>query len=407
VAIATVVRLVAAACAAHVLTMLSFSSFATLLPEFRALWGLSNTEAGWISASFFLGYVAAVPMLVGLTDRMDARRIYVGSAFLMALANLGFAALADGFWSAMGLRALAGVAVAGTYMPGLKLLTDHIDPAHQSRSLAFYVSCFSLGVALSYPLTGVIADLAHWTTAFAAAGVAALAAIAIVLAAIPASPPANHADNLVSLFDYRPVLRNRQSLAFSLCYAFHSWELFGFRAWIVAFLVFTETRHGAVNDLFGPTIMAGLITAMATPVSILGNEIAMRFGRGTAVAAVMTLSALLCFAAGFTSALSYAAAAIFAVVHGLAIIAESAAVTAGAMGHARDGQRGATMAVHTILGFGGGCMGPLAFGLILDWSGGESVLAWGLAFAHMGAVMLAGPLVLAALRPTPLAGDRR
>ena len=74
-------------------------------------------------------------------------------------------------------------------MPGLKLLTDHIEPAYQSRSLAFYVSCFSLGVALSYPLTGVIADLAHWTTAFAAAGVAAFAAIAIVFAAIPASPP--------------------------------------------------------------------------------------------------------------------------------------------------------------------------------------------------------------------------
>lgn len=122
------IRLVAAACAAHVLTMLSFSSFATLLPQFRVLWGLSNTEAGWISASFFFGYVAAVPVLVGLTDRMDARRIYLGSALLMAVANFGFAALADGFWSATALRALAGVAVAGTYMPGLKLLTDHPSP---------------------------------------------------------------------------------------------------------------------------------------------------------------------------------------------------------------------------------------------------------------------------------------
>lgn len=147
------------------------------------------------------------------------------------------------------------------------------------------MSCFSLGVALSYPLTGVIAGLAHWTTAFAVAGIAALAAVAIVRMVIPASPPSARAGRLASLFDYRPVLRNRQSLAYSLCYAFHSWELFGFRAWIVAFLVFTETRHGEVHDLFGPTIMAGLITAMATPVSILGNEIAMRFGRSSAVAA--------------------------------------------------------------------------------------------------------------------------
>jgi MFS family permease len=34
------------------------------------------TQAGWISSAFFAGYVAAVPLLVGLTDRFDARRIY-------------------------------------------------------------------------------------------------------------------------------------------------------------------------------------------------------------------------------------------------------------------------------------------------------------------------------------------
>lgn len=59
-----------------------------------------------------------MPELVGLTDRVDARRTYVGSASLMAVANFGFAAAAEGFWSAMVLRALSGVAVAGTCMPG-------------------------------------------------------------------------------------------------------------------------------------------------------------------------------------------------------------------------------------------------------------------------------------------------
>lgn len=47
-------RLVSAVCVAHVLTMLSFSSFATLLPQFRELWSLSNRQDGWISAAFIL-----------------------------------------------------------------------------------------------------------------------------------------------------------------------------------------------------------------------------------------------------------------------------------------------------------------------------------------------------------------
>jgi hypothetical protein len=42
--------------------------------------------------------------------------------------------------------------------------------------------------------------------------------------------------------------------------------------------------------------------------------------------------------------------------------------------------------VHSILGFGGGFVGPLAVGSVLDLAGGgQNRLAWGLAFLVMGA----------------------
>ena len=62
---------------AQVLAMAGFANFAVLLPEFTALWMLTNTQAGWISGIFFVGYVLAVPVLVGLTDAVDAKRVYV------------------------------------------------------------------------------------------------------------------------------------------------------------------------------------------------------------------------------------------------------------------------------------------------------------------------------------------
>src|SRR6185312_2211999 len=98
-----------------VLGMLGTSSFSALLPEFERLWHLSATEAGWISGIFFAGYVAAVPLLVGSTDRVDPRRIYLLSFILSAAASLGYALFAQGFWSAMLFRALAGVGLAGGY----------------------------------------------------------------------------------------------------------------------------------------------------------------------------------------------------------------------------------------------------------------------------------------------------
>ncbi|MEN8198179.1 MAG: HEAT repeat domain-containing protein, partial [Pseudomonadota bacterium] len=58
-------------CAAEVLGMLGNATFPALIPEFRALWSLSNTEAGWISGVYYAGYVAAVPLLVSLVGDDD------------------------------------------------------------------------------------------------------------------------------------------------------------------------------------------------------------------------------------------------------------------------------------------------------------------------------------------------
>jgi MFS family permease len=99
--------IVVALCVAEIFGMAGFSSFAALLPGFTRDWTLSNTEAGWIGGIYYAGYTAAVPILVTLTDRIDPRRIYLLSTAIGGVACLGFALLADGFWTALILRAIA------------------------------------------------------------------------------------------------------------------------------------------------------------------------------------------------------------------------------------------------------------------------------------------------------------
>ena len=396
--------LVTMMCVAEVLTMLGFSSFAALLPLFRDLWQLSNTEAGWISGIFFGGYTAAVPILVSLTDRVDPRRIWLLCAGLAAFACLGFALFAEGFWTAMLFQALAGMALAGTYMPGLKALNDLLQSAGQSRAIAFYTSSFGVGAALSYPLAASLAAYAGWAAAFALPGIAALMAFLLVLVLLPSRAPEQLTRPETALLDFRPVIRNRSALAYSLCYAVHSWELFGLRSWVVAFLTFTAAQHDGVTTL-APTTVAFAMTLLGVPSSILGNEASIRFGRRRWVAGVMTASAAVCFVVGFTSGLPYALVAALFLLHGMTVAGESASVTAGAIGNAAPAYRGATMALHSTLGFAGAFVGPLAFGIVLDAAGGISAIAWGIAFAHMGIVVLLGPVFLALLRPTGLPGD--
>jgi hypothetical protein len=122
--------------------MAGFALVPSLLPQLSQQWSLSATEGGWLGGIFFLGYILAVPVLVSLTDRIDARRIYLASAALSGLALAGFARLADSFATALGWWWLAGLGLAGTYMPGLKALTDRLPVAAQSRATAFYTATF-------------------------------------------------------------------------------------------------------------------------------------------------------------------------------------------------------------------------------------------------------------------------
>jgi predicted MFS family arabinose efflux permease len=86
---------------AQILTQIGAFTLPALLPEMMARWSLSATEAGWLIGVFFAAYVPAVPVLLSLTDRVPARRIYLIGTGATAAAHLGFAFFADGFWGGL------------------------------------------------------------------------------------------------------------------------------------------------------------------------------------------------------------------------------------------------------------------------------------------------------------------
>src|SRR5688500_19789738 len=118
--------------------MTPFSMFLALQPQLEKAWGLSNTETGWISSAYFAGYMLAVPVLGGLTDRVDARTVWLAACALAGAGSLGFAAVADGVWTGALLQLITGAGLAGHYMPGLKVITDRLAGLPRPRQNAFY-----------------------------------------------------------------------------------------------------------------------------------------------------------------------------------------------------------------------------------------------------------------------------
>jgi predicted MFS family arabinose efflux permease len=402
----TLNRGVMAMCAAQACAQIGAFAVAALLPTLIAVWSLSNTEAGWISGIYYAAYTLVVPLLSSLTDRVDPKRVYLASVALTAIAFAGFAWIATGFWSALAFRALMGAGWAGSYMPGLKALSDLAEGAQQSRAVAAHAAAVGVSGALSFGVAGAVNAWLGWQWALVPGALGAALAFVLVLLALPARPPVASAAPRGALLDFRPILRNRSALAYSIAYCVHTWEMSALRGWVVAFLTFVAVQRPGAWTPLAPATVASVMGLLGVWASVWGNELAIRFGRRRFILGTLISSAALAGIIGFSAALPYAGAAALVLLYAVLIWSDSSSLTAGSAGSAEPGRRGATLAVHSTLGYAGGFLGPLALGATLDLLGGASVVGWGVAFGHVTVALLLGALAFVWLRPADLAGDR-
>ena len=383
--------LVAAMCLGQVGNLLPHVTLPAIMAQhLMPLWNLSAAEAGLMASAYAFGYMLTVPVLTTLTDRIDARRVLIAGSAVSGLATVLCGLLADGLVSATLLWAVSGIGFAGAYMPGLKALTDRLPPGDTSRSVTLYTGSFSIGVGLSFLVSQLAADHIGWRAAFYMTGAGPLIMLAVCLSLSSVKPAPTHGH----LLDFRPVLRNRVALGYILGYGAHCFELYGARTWIVAFWTFVAARNdGAV--LLGPVAVSVLFTIVSLPASVLGNEAALRYGRHRAIAVVMFISAVVALTIGLCAGASPVLLLALVLAYGVTIPADSGALTSGTSASATPAERGATLALHTTVGFGLSAIGAWAAGVTLDAAGGpEEPSAWLALFALLAVGVLLGPMAL-------------
>ena len=384
--------LVAAMCIGQLGNLLPHVTVPAIMAQsLMPLWGLSATQAGVMASAFAFGYMLAVPFLTTLTDRLDARLILMGGSALSGLATVAFGIFADGLLSATLIWGMAGIGFAGAYMPGLKALTDRLPPGDTSRSVTLYTASFSVGVGLSFLVAQLVADKFGWRAAFYVTGIGPLIMLAVCIALDPCKPPP--ASN-THLLDFGPVLRNRAALGYVLGYGAHCFELYGMRTWIVAFWTFVMARHNGVAPL-GAVSVSVIVTLLSLPASVLGNEAALRYGRHLAITSIMIASAAVALAIGWNANASPLVLLPLVLLYGLTVPANSGALTSGTSASAVPTHRGATLALHSTVGFGLSALGAWGAGIALDAAGGPAKpSAWLAVFAMLALGILLGPLAL-------------
>ena len=363
------------------LALLPSNVVAATLLILRAEWHASALAIAWVFAAYQVGYLIAVLFLLPLTDRVPAGRVMAGCAVASSTAFVLFPFLAHGVWSAAGLRLLAGLGLAGIYLPGVRVVAAATAPPRRGSAVGAYVSAFYLGTAASFWLSGALLPGLGWRGAALALGVVSAAALPLAILATRNTAPVSGTRAHLDL----SVLRDGPVLRTILAYTGHSWELYVSRGWLAAFVTSVLAARG-----LSPTAAASagsqwaaLMAGLGTPGVWLGGWLSDSLGRSRAALGIALASGFCSLWFGLLGTAPWALLVAAGCVYGVLVSADSAIYSTAVTELAPRDRIGSAQAVQAFLGFGATAAAPLAAGWLIDLGVG-----WGGVFALAGVVGL-------------------
>lgn len=312
------------------------------------IWGLDAAAAAWLTNATQLGFIVGtiVYALANVADRFSARWVFFASAWAGAACNLGFAWLSTDLATALPLRFLTGVTLAGVYPVGMKVIASWYRTGLGWR-LGVMVGFLTLGTALPYGIAAV-GPTFDWRVLVSVASGLAVAGSLLVVVGIGDGPYLRGRARVDLRMAFRvfahPPFRNT-----ALGYFGHMWELYAL--WSLAGFFVAESVAGDLAWT-GRVPHIAFFTVAAGAVGCIGGGLVSRRVPERSVAFwALVASGSMCLLSGFAHALPPAALVVFLLVWGVFVVADSPQFSALAARHAPPEYTGTALTIQNGIGF--------------------------------------------------------
>jgi MFS family permease len=369
-------------CASRLIVSLAFMMYAGALPRLVLAWNMSSGEAGLIQTAFNVSYAFSLVLTGWLSDSLGAKRVFIWSSWLTAIAGLATAAYARSYESGFVLFSILGLLQGGTYTPSIMLVAQGVAPSRRGLAIGLLLAGASLGYVGSIAFSRIAAQSGNYVIGFAICGCApTLAAVAAWVATRTRPNIIARKARTLQQSTHSSHLQH-QSILLTLGYTAHCWELLGMWAWMPAFLV-----SALANSSGSGTILQGVWIAVAIHLSGCISAFSMgyasdRLGRRAVLITMGLLGAICSFSIGWLDLSSAGLILALAAIYGFSALGDSPVLSTAMTESVAPGSLGSALALRSILGFGAGGLAPLVFGTIRDEAQGTA--SWGLAFSCLG-----------------------